>query len=258
MVAELGPAGWARFAAEPATLAWAEAAAAAAARALRDPGEARWYRHGRTWFVGVDSLPNAADGRLAGGPPLAGAAVAASGWTGPWHRAQLSVVFPGYPGRDPGESEAAHRFRRERDAAHVDGILAEGEGRRRHVREPHAFVLGIGLTAADRGASPLVVWEGSHAVMREGLAAAIRGADPGREGDADVTRAYGEARRRAFETCRRTEVPLRPGEAVLLHRLLLHGTAPWAEGAAAGPGGRATAWFRPPMPGGVAAWLACN
>lgn len=256
MVAGLGPGGWARFAAEPATLAWAAAAAEAAARVLGDPAQARWYRHGGAWFVGVDSLPNGPDGRIPGGPPLGGAAVRASGWAGPWHRAQLSVVFPGYPGRDPGESETAHRFRRDRDAAHLDGILAEGEGRRRHVREPHAFVLGIGVTAAGPGASPLVLWEASHAVMRAGLAAALGGAVAGREGEVDVTDAYAAARRRAFETCRRIEVPLRPGEAVLLHRLLLHGTAPWAEGATAGPGGRATAWFRPPMPGGVAAWLA--
>ncbi|MCX7645495.1 MAG: hypothetical protein N2Z62_09410 [Rhodobacteraceae bacterium] len=256
MVAGLGPAGWARFAAEPATLAWAAAAAAAAAQVLRDPAQAHWFRHGGTWFVGVDSLPNGADGRLPGGPPLAGAAVTASGWRGPWHRAQLSVVFPGYPGRDPQESEAAHRFRRDRDAAHLDGILAEGAARRRHVREPHAFVLGIGLTEAGPGASPLVLWEGSHAVLREAFAAALRGAQPGREAEVDVTEAYAAARRRVFETCRRIEVPLRPGEAVLLHRLLLHGTAPWAAGAAAGPEGRATAWFRPPMPGGVAAWLA--
>jgi hypothetical protein len=255
VVAATGPEGWTLFPAEPATLAWAEAAGAAAGVVLGDPGAAQWFRHGRTWFVGVDCLPNGPDGTLPGGPPLAGAAIAASGWAGPWHRAQLSVVFPGYPARDPQESEAAHRFRRDRDAAHVDGILAEGEPRRRRIREPHAFVLGIGLTDAGPGASPLVLWEGSHRVMREALAEAVRGAKPGREGEADVTWAYADARRRVFATCRRIEVPLRTGEAVLLHRLVLHGIAPWSGGAAS-CGRRATAWFRPPMPGGTAAWLA--
>ncbi|MCU0911372.1 MAG: hypothetical protein MUE98_08520 [Rhodobacteraceae bacterium] len=255
MVAGLGPRGWARFPAEPATRAWAEAARDAGAAVLAEPAQDHWYRHGRTWFVGVDALPNGADGALPGGPPLAGAAVAAAGWAGPWHPAQLSVVFPGYPRRDPDEGEAAHRFRRDRDAAHVDGILAEGPDRRRHVREPHAFVLGIGLTEAG-GAAPLVVWEGSQEAMRTAFAAALAGAPPGTEGEADVTDAYTAARARAFRTCPRVEVPLGPGEAVLLHRLLLHGVAPWGEASGTGAGGRAVAYLRPPMPGGVAAWLA--
>ena len=38
---------------------WAVAAKEAAKSVLADPTEqARWLRHGKTWFVGVDALPN--------------------------------------------------------------------------------------------------------------------------------------------------------------------------------------------------------
>lgn len=250
MVAGPPSSGWHRFPAEPATQAWAVAAWGATQAALADPAMAHWFRHGRTWFVGVDALTNDAAGGLPGGPPLSGAAVAATGWAGPWHRAQLSVVFPGYPGRDPGETDAAHRFRRDRDAAHLDGLIAEGPEKRRFLREPHAFILGIGLNRADAGASPLVVWEGSHEVMRAALTPLAGTAD------ADLTDMYLTARRRVLADCPRIAVPLRPGEAVLLHRLAIHGVAPWAEGAQAEGGGRAVAYFRPILPGGAADWLA--
>ena len=45
------------------------------------------------------------------------------------------------------------------------------------------------------------------------------------------------------------------GEAVVLHRLLIHGVAPWAEGAQAAAPGRSIAYFRPVM-GSVAEWLS--
>lgn len=71
----------------------------------------------------------------------------------------------------------------------------------------------------------------------------------------DVTEIYASARREVFETCPRVALPAAPGEAILLHRLTLHGVAPWAAGATADPMGRAIAYFRPEMPGGIAAWL---
>ncbi|MEZ5913033.1 MAG: hypothetical protein R3D84_13125 [Paracoccaceae bacterium] len=159
--------GWQRFGAEPATRDWVAAALPAARAAQGDPRHAQWWRHGRTWFAGVNVLDNDTDGRVGDGPALAGAAVgfarALGTLAGPaWDHAQVSVVRPGYPRRDAGESEAAHRFRKLRDAAHLDGLLAEGADRRRFIREPHAFILGIGLTKAEAGAAPLVVWQGSH------------------------------------------------------------------------------------------------
>jgi hypothetical protein len=248
--------GWAVFAPERATLAWAAAALAAARVVLADPAERRWYRHGGTWFVGVDALPNDAVGRVAGGPPLSGAAVAASGWAGPWHRAQLSAVFPGYPRRDADETEAAHRFRLHRDAAHVDGLIAKGTARRRFVCEPHAFVLGIALTGGDAGAGPLVVWEASHGPMRAAFRAALAGVSPGRRSAVDVTEGYDAARREVFARCRRVELPLAPGQAVLLDRHLLHGVAPWTEGARAAPEGRIVAYFRPQLAADLEDWLS--
>lgn len=255
MIAGIDGRGWMRFPAEPATLAWAAAARRAAREALADPAQAHWWRHGRTWFVGVDALPNDAEGRVAGGPPLSGAAMEASGWRGGWHKAQVSAVRPGYPMRDLGESEAAHRYRLLRDAAHVDGLLAEGPRKRRFVREPHAFVLGVSLTDADPSASPLVVWDGSHEVMRRAFRSAFERVAPERWGEVDVTDAYHAARKEVFATCRRVELPSAPGEAVLLHRLVAHGVAPWREGAVAAPEGRIVAYFRPTMPEGAADWL---
>ena len=92
-------------------------------------------------------------------------AVAATG-VAQLHRAQVSVTYPGYPRQDAGESDANYRFRRQRDAAHLDGLLPLGPDKRRHLQEPHAWRLGVALTRADADAAPLVVWDDSHAVIR--------------------------------------------------------------------------------------------
>lgn len=250
MVDGLAARGWARLGPDPALAGWAAAALPAARAAVADPAlRAAWLDCEGTWFVGVDALPTDAEGRLPGGPPLPRAAraplEAVLGPLPPLHRAQLSVVWPGYPRPRRGESSAAFGYRARRDAAHVDGLLPEGPERRRHLREPHAFILGLPLTEAGRGASPLVVWQGSHEIMRAAFAAALRGRAPERWGEADLTDTYQAARRRVFETCRRVEVTARPGEAIVVHRLALHGVAPWAEGAEAPPEGRMIAYFRP-------------
>jgi hypothetical protein len=246
------------FPAEPATRDWVAAARGPALAAAADPDlRARWLRHGDTWFAGVDALDNDAGGRVGQGPALAGAARrAAEAVTGrlPLHPAQVSVTHPGYPRRDAGEGEGAHRYRLRRDAAHLDGLLPEGPERRRHLREPHAYILGVALTEADAGAAPLVIYEGSHEIMRAAFRAAFADADPEAWGDIDVTGIYQAARRRCFDDCPRREIALGPGEAVLVHRLALHGIAPWAEGARAAPEGRAIAYFRPCLPR-VADWL---
>lgn len=241
--------GWLRFAADDATRAWAEHALPMAAEAAKDPAQAHWLRCGGTWFVGVDALPNDAEGRLPGGPPLGGAAVdfitGALGLKLPMHRAQLSVCYPGYPQPSPEESEAAYGFRLRRDAAHVDGLLAEGPARARQLKEPHAYVLGIGLTPQTEDAAPLTVWEGSHHTMREMFAACFAGHAPERWGEVDVTAPYQQARRAVFDSCRRVVLASAPGEAVLLHRHLLHGVAPWGKEARATADGRMVAYFRP-------------
>lgn len=247
--------GWAIFPPEPATLAWAEAAFAATRQYLADHGQQDW-RCGGTWLVGLDALDNMGDGSVAG-VPLSGAAVNAAQQlhaVTQWHRAQLSVVRSGYPQRSASETDAAFGFRLRRDAAHVDGLLAEGVAKRRHIREPHAFVLGIALTNADQNASPLVAWEGSHHLMRDAFQKAVKGADPAAFAEVDVTEAYQKARKVVFERCPRRVLHLPLGATILLHRHLLHGVSPWANGAEAPAEGRAIAYFRPEFMD-IASWL---
>ena len=80
-------------------------------------------------------------------------------------------------------------------------------------------------------------------IMQDAFRNLLEGHAPASWGDLDVTETYQAARRQVFETCDRVEVPLVPGQAVLLHRHLVHGVAPWV-----GPAveeGRQVAYFRP-------------
>lgn len=250
--------GWCRFGADPDIARWVDAALAPGRAALRDPALSQWHVCEGTWFVGVDALPNGPDGAIAGSGPLSGAVMrflqAEFAEVPPLHHAQVSVVRPGYPRPREGESAASFRFRRDRDAAHVDGARPVGPDRRRHVLEPHAFILGLPLTRADPEAAPLVVWEGSHKLMAQAFQRAFSGTPVAQWPDVDVTDVYQSTRRTVFQTCRRVPVPAHPGEAVLVHRLALHGIAPWADGARADPDGRMVAYFRPELTGGIAGW----
>ncbi len=241
--------GWLRFPAEPPVLAWAAQAFPLAIDVAADRANAHWLRCGGTWFVGVDALSNDAEGCIGDGAPLSGAARdftrTQPGAALPLHRAQLSICYPGYPQPMAGESERAFAFRRDRDAAHVDGLLAEGEPRQRVLREPHAWVLGIALASGHGGASPTVLWQGSHLIMRTAFARAFSGVEPERWGEVDLTAIYAAARREVFERCPRVVLDVQPGESCVLHRHLLHGMAPWADAATAPSCGRIIAWFRP-------------
>lgn len=250
-----GPRGWVRLGPLPGLQAWADAALPAARRHVLS-GDEEW-RCGGTWLAGVDALPNGAGGDIAG-VPLPSELRAVLPWhPDSWHAAQLSTLRPGYPQPWAGESDAAFRFRQTRDAAHVDGLLPIGPDRRRMLREPHAFILGLPLTEADPGAAPLVVWEGSQTLIRRAFTAALAPHPPETWGDIDLTEVYHAARREAFATCPRVALPARPGEALLLHRMILHGMAPWADGAMAPPEGRIIAYFRPEF-AHVADWLAAD
>ena len=236
------------FPADKRSRAWAEAALAVASPLLDAPEHAHWWRHGATWFAGVNLLPNAADGSL-GDTPLDGPALDALAehalLPGRWDHAQISVVRPGYPQQDPGESDAAHRFRKIRAAAHVDGLLPVGANRRRMPKEAHAFILGLPLTTAEDGASPLVVWEDSHHLVVEAFREALGPLPVEHWSETDVTEIYNSVRRRAFETCNPREIPAAVGEAILLNRFTIHGIAPWKDGANAPLEGRIIAYFRP-------------
>ena len=232
---------------DAATIRWAEAAAGLAREVLRNP-EARQanLRHGATWFVGVDALPTG-EGGVADGVPLAGPFMADLPPLSAWHPAQLSVVFPGYPGRDPGESEAAHRYRRVRGAAHVDGLLAVGADRRRFPLELHSFILGLPLN--DCAAAPTIYWPGSHRIIGEALRSEIGDRAPS---EVDVTDIYGAARKRVFAEIEPQPLRVAPGGVFLLHRFTLHGTAPWD--GPENPEGRMVAFFRPEVAAPVE-WL---
>lgn len=249
--------GWRLFPFEQAVADWAAHARQVAIPRTQDMALfPDWLRCGGTWFVGVNLLPNDASGRLPGGPPLDGAAMDylhAQAMMAPLDQAQVSVIYPGYPQPSSAESPAAHRFRRDRDAAHVDGLLPEGPEKRRHLREPHAFVLGLPLNAAS--ASPMVVWEGSHEIMRAAFSARLDGIEPARWPETDLTETYHAARKQCFALCPRVEIRARPGEAYLIHRLALHGVAPWRDGDAASPEGRMIAYFRPEL-ACIETWLA--
>ncbi|MEM6307929.1 MAG: hypothetical protein AAF701_08080 [Pseudomonadota bacterium] len=247
--------GWCAFPVDLGVQQWAHSVAPMAITIAADPAHrAQWLRHGETWFVGVNILPNDGQGAVPGGPPLQGVVM---DWLQkrfgpiPLDRAQISVNYPGYPQQDPGESDANHRFRRNRDAAHVDGVLPIGPQRRRYMREPHAYVVGLPLTPADDQASPMVIWEGSHHIMAQAFADVWAPHPPETWGDIDITEAYHAARRTCFETCPRRVVHVPVGGAYVVHRLALHGVAPWADTAQAHPAGRIIAYFRPELPGGI-------
>jgi hypothetical protein len=239
--------GWQRIGPHPAICAWADAARAAALSTLATTTES--WRCGGTWFVGVDALPNAPDGQINGTPfpwdalPLP---------PEPLHPAQLSVIRPGYPKPSHDESPAAFAYRRDKDAAHLDGLLSIGPDKRRMVKEPHGWILGLPLN--DTTAAPLTVWEGSHDILRAALLNALLPHSPDTWGDIDITDAYQAARKRVFATCRRIELPARPGEATLLHRLILHGVAAWKPTDTAPAEGRMIAYLRPHL-ASVKDWL---
>lgn len=239
--------GWRRIGYHKLIHRWSLTAYPIAMKALSEDVEP--LRCGDTWAVGLDLLPNDQDGTIAG-VSLPWQALGLSPM--PLHQAQLSAVYPGYPQPSIDESEAAYGFRLRRDSAHLDGLLPVGPDKRRMVKEPHAWILGLPLS--DPHGAPLVVWEGSHLILQAALAKAMTGHDAALWGDVDVTEAYQAARAEVFRTCRRVEVPGHPGEAVVLHRHLIHGVAPWGE-AGEKDKARIVAYFRPLM-ASVAEWMA--
>lgn len=243
MVERLLSRGWAFFAPEPGLSDWVQAARAAARPVI---AAAPRVCEG-TWVVGVDALANDAAGGVDGVALCSTALKTAEALWGrlPLHRAQISTVFPGYPRPRAGEGEAAFRYRLRRDGAHVDGLLPIGPARRRMLRERHAWLLGLPLTEAAPGASPFVLWEGSHHILRRAFERALSGVAPRDWAEVDLTETYHAARREVFATCPRVPLHGPPGAAWLVHRLVLHGVAPWQEGVPAPPEGRMVAYFRP-------------
>ena len=174
--------GWQLIDHHPSIVAWANAAHKLALETLALRNEP--WRCGGTWLVGVDALPNDATGAIPG---------AAFPWDAlpltpePLHKAQLSVIKPGYPQPTPAETEAAFQYRLNRDAAHLDGLILQPDGARM-MQEPHHWILGLPLN--ESAASPLVVWDGSHDIMRAALIRALAQVPPENWGAVDLNPTY--------------------------------------------------------------------
>jgi len=242
--------GWCKFGYDDELYRWVDHVLPYAINCLKTKENEQWWRYQRTWFVGVNALPNDVSGVVDGGPKFSGTAQRFMRQhlnlsTSQMDRAQVSTCFPGYPKAASDESVALHSYRLKRDAAHVDGLLREGPERQRFVREHHEYILLIPLTEVDNGAAPVVVWNGSHLIIKQALISAFEGIAREQWVKTPVTAPYQCARKQVFEQCQRVELNVKPGEAVLAHRLLLHGTLPWQPQVKAGQHGRMLCFFRP-------------
>ncbi len=243
--------GWCLIDFDPILKAWVDKVLPCAREQINAKRNRQWLRCNGTWFAGVNVMPNTGLGEVGNsGPPLAGTAMEFIRQSlrindFDLDPGQISVCYPGYPRAGASETPQSHHYRLRRDAAHVDGLLPEGPDRRRHLREYHAFILGIPMVAFSSDASPFVVWEGSHEIIRRTFRAVWEKLPPERWGDLDVTEIYKQARRTIFSQCRRVLIHTRPGESFVVHRLALHGTSPWGENAEAGKDGRMICFFRP-------------
>jgi hypothetical protein len=251
--------GWCQFEEDPAIVDWVSSALPFAREAVQSPANSKWLRCGGTWFAGVNVLPNNSKAAVRDGPDLAGHVVnfvheKLNLDCFSWDKGQISVCYPGYPQPMVQESDAAFQYRRDKCAAHLDGLLPERPGRRRHLREFHGFVLGIPMVEFSADAAPFVVWEKSHELVRSTFRDRFKGIIPEGWGDEDVTETYHALRHQIFEQCRPVEIAPRPGQCFLVHRLALHGVSPWRSRATTGPDGRMICYFRPEI-GDAFDWL---
>ncbi len=253
--------GWAKFAYDPKIADWVAKTAPAAHACAADPQlRADWLRCNGTWFVGVNCLPNDRAGAVGESGTLRGQVIdfiheTITSEHVNWDQAQVSVCYRGYPKPSDQESEAAHRFRLKRDAAHVDGLLRAGADGGRKLQEFHCFLLGIPITHNPAGAAPFVIWEGSHEIIRAAFTRAFEGHSPEDWCDLNVADIYKQTRRKIFDTCRRVELAARPGEAYVVHRMALHGMAPWPDTLEGPDEGRMIAYFRPTSDMSPRNWL---
>jgi len=201
-----------------------------------------------TWFVGVDALENDTNGAL-GEISLSGPFESLMKRTEArgLHAAHVSIIFEGYPKPRDQESESSFNFRLKRDAAHVDGLIADFPGGPRKLKEPHAYVLGIPLNQAPKGASPVVVWEGSHHLISKAFNSLFLNRDPEKWKDLDVREVYMQTRKSIFEKCKRRVLHANLGESYMIHRLCLHGISPWEFEIKNFNEGRKIAYFRPEL-----------
>ena len=241
--------GWTKFKFDQRVARWANAANSKITSKLKNKEifENNLSCQG-TWFVGVDALENDTDGAL-GEISLSGPfkSLMKRAEARGLHAAQVSIIFEGYPKPRDQESESSFNFRLKRDAAHVDGLIADFPGGPRKLKEPHAYVLGIPLNQAPKGASPVVVWEGSHHLISKAFNRLFLNRDPEEWADLDVREIYMQTRKIIFEKCKRRVLHANLGESYMIHRLCLHGISPWDSEIKNFNEGRKIAYFRPKL-----------
>ncbi len=189
------------------------------------------FKSGFTWFAGVNFLANGPSGGVDGVPFSLKLWSELSTKFGSgikyWDAGQVSICWRGYPKKDPLETEKSFKYRLNRFASHVDGLIPLGTKKRRFVNEFHAFILGIPIVNNRLDSAPLVVWEGSHVIFRNMFGKVFLNIPETEFCDMDLTEIYQQYRRKVFLTCRPKQVVPANNQLYILDRHLLHGVTPW-------------------------------
>lgn len=216
-------------------------------------------RCGGTWFPGVNFLENDSHGNVTGVsfPKEISNLIKKNepAFNRVFDKAQVSICYPGYPLPTKDESKAAFEFRRDRFAAHIDGILPIGQSKRRFLKEYHSMILGIPINNVKVENAPCVVWEGSHIIVRNEFKDYMKGKGIDSLEEEDISDFYKDLRRKIFKLCRVKKLHAPMGQAYLINRLCLHGIFPWQGICADEKTGRRIAYFRPELVGGQQYWL---
>ena len=127
----------------------------------------------------------------------------------------------------------------------MDGILPIGYSKRRYAKEYHAFILGIPLVNFNEFAAPVVVWEGSHRIIRTFLSRVLTKNTVKLWDNLDITEIYQEARKEVLSKCKKRIINVPLGGSYILHRLAVHGIMPWEKKGKSENNSRMVAYFRP-------------
>ena len=215
-------------------------------------------RCGGTWFPGVNFLNNKRNGDVDGVffPEELKSFIVENepAFDAVFDKAQISICYTGYHKKMKAESSKAFKFRTDRFSAHIDGILPLGQGRRRFLKEYHSFILGIPINSTSNKASPCVIWEGSHAIVRDAFKKYKEIQNIDTWDTHDITDFYNKLRSEIFNQCIAKTIWVPVGHAYLIHRLSFHGILPWKDNTKR-KSGRMIAYFRPDLFQGQINWL---
>ena len=191
----------------------------------------RDFRSGNTWFIGTNFLDNGSDGNINGVSMSSGLWSQISGKFGQgveyWDPGQVSIFWQGYPKNDSRETEKAFKYRLNKYASHVDGLLPIGPKKRRFAKEYHAFILGLPVINSMAGSAPLVVWEGSHIIFRDLFRRLYNRVSETELRNLDITEMYQKCRTKVFSTCPIRKIFSDHNQPYVLDRHLLHGVVQW-------------------------------